>query len=204
MDLLQLIFGEKIFILTTFLVKVIFYFKKIKYGQNFICKGFPVLKITKPESVTIKNNITFVGKVDLRTRENGKIVFEDNSGVENSRLVSAREGKVILGQYSQILADSLICGGGNIIIGKRSIIGPRARIDSSKHVINEIAGFQDKKFTHSDVVIEDDCWVGINSVINSGITLKTKTIIGSNAVVTKSTEPNSRNVGIPAKKLNEK
>ena len=115
--------------------------------------------------------------------------------------VSAREGKIILGQYSEILPDCLIAGGANIIIGKRCIIGARNSIGSSKHVVNETTSFQDKKFTHSDVVIEDDCWTGINSVINSGITLKTKTIIGANAVVTKNTEPNSINVGVPAKKI---
>jgi len=38
-------------------------------------------------------------------------------------------------------------------------------------------------------------------VINCGITLKAKTIIGANAVVTKNTEPNSINVGVPAKKI---
>jgi len=201
MNLLQFIFGEKIFIITTFLVKVIFYFKKIKYGKNFVSKGFPIFKITNPESITIKDNVTFIGKVDLRTRENGKIIFENNSLIENSRLVSAREGKIILGQYSEILPDCLIAGGANIIIGKRCIIGARNSIGSSKHVVNETTSFQDKKFTHSDVVIEDDCWTGINSVINSGITLKTKTIIGANAVVTKNTEPNSINVGVPAKKI---
>ena len=201
MNLLQFIFGEKIFIITTFLVKIIFYFKKIKYGKNFVSKGFPIFRITNPESITIKDNVTFIGKVYLRTRENGKIIFENNSLIENSRLVSAREGKIILGQYSEILPDCLIAGGANIIIGKRCIIGARNSIGSSKHVVNETTSFQDKKFTHSDVVIEDDCWTGINSVINSGITLKTKTIIGANAVVTKNTEPNSINVGVPAKKI---
>jgi acetyltransferase-like isoleucine patch superfamily enzyme len=201
MNLLQFIFGEKIFIITTFLVKAIFNFKKIKYGKNFVCKGFPVFKITNPESITIKDNVTFVGKVDLRTRENGKIILENNSLIESSRLVSAREGKIILGQDSQILTDCLIAGGANVIIGKRCIIGVRTVISSSKHIVNENTSFQDKKFIHSDVVIEDDCWTGVNSSINCGINLKAKTIIGANAVVTKNTDFNSTNVGVPAKKI---
>ena len=148
-----------------------------------------------------KDNVTFVGKVDLRTRENGKIILENNSLIESSRLVSAREGKIILGQDSQILTDCLIAGGANVIIGKRCIIGVRTVISSSKHIVNENTSFQDKKFIHSDVVIEDDCWTGVNSSINCGINLKAKTIIGANAVVTKNTDFNSTNVGVPAKKI---
>ena len=62
MNLLQFIFGEKIFIITTFLVKIIFYFKKIKYGKNFVSKGFPIFRITNPESITIKDNSTRVNR----------------------------------------------------------------------------------------------------------------------------------------------
>ena len=51
------------------------------------------------------------------------------------------------------------------------------------------------------MIIEDDCWTGINSVITKGVRLK-GSIIGANSVVTKDTEENSINVGSPSIKLN--
>jgi hypothetical protein len=49
------------------------------------------------------------------------------------------------------------------------------------------------------VTIGDDCWLGINSVVMSGITIGRGCIIGANSVVTKNLEPFSVVAGSPAK-----
>ena len=56
-------------------------------------------------------------------------------------------------------------------------------------------------FDHKKVIIEDDCWTGINSVITQGVTIKKGSIIGANSVVNKSTEEYSINVGAPSIKI---
>lgn len=49
------------------------------------------------------------------------------------------------------------------------------------------------------VVIEDDCWLGINVVICPGVTLGRGTVVGANSVVTSSTLPYSVVAGAPAR-----
>lgn len=49
------------------------------------------------------------------------------------------------------------------------------------------------------VVIEEDCWIGINSVIMPGVTIGKGSIVGSNSVVTKNIAPYSIAVGAPCK-----
>ena len=201
MNLLQLLFGDKIYLISTIIVKIIFLFRGVQYGKNFKSKGFPTLKLKGDKnSIIIKNNVTIIGNVDLRTRESGKIIFEDNSIIESSRLVAARECKLIVGEHSEILPDCIINGGANIIIGNRCTIGARNSINSSKHIVNDKTLFHEKKYTHSPVIIEENCWTGINVVVNSGLTIKKNSIIGANAVLTQSTEANSVYIGIPARK----
>ncbi len=50
-------------------------------------------------------------------------------------------------------------------------------------------------------VIEDDVWVGYNSTILSGITIKEGSIIAAGSLVTKDVEPYSIYAGAPAKKV---
>ncbi|MBC7617638.1 MAG: acyltransferase [Candidatus Saccharibacteria bacterium] len=49
------------------------------------------------------------------------------------------------------------------------------------------------------IVIEDDCWLGINVVICPGVTLGRGTVVGANSVVTNSTFPYSVVGGAPAR-----
>ncbi len=49
------------------------------------------------------------------------------------------------------------------------------------------------------IIIEDDVWIGANSIILKGVILKQGTIIAAGSVVTKSTDPFSLYAGNPAK-----
>jgi acetyltransferase-like isoleucine patch superfamily enzyme len=54
------------------------------------------------------------------------------------------------------------------------------------------------------IVIEDDVWIGTNSIILSGVTIAQGTIIAAGSVVTKSTEPYSIIGGNPAKLIKKR
>jgi acetyltransferase-like isoleucine patch superfamily enzyme len=53
----------------------------------------------------------------------------------------------------------------------------------------------------AEIVIEDDVWIGSGAVIMPGITIKKGTVVGANAVVTRSTEEYSIVFGVPARKV---
>ena len=48
------------------------------------------------------------------------------------------------------------------------------------------------------IVIEDDCWLGINVVVNPGVTVGRGCVIGANSVVTHDVEPYAVVAGAPA------
>ena len=53
----------------------------------------------------------------------------------------------------------------------------------------------------ADVVVEEDCWIGVNVTLMMGVTVRRGTTVAAGAVVTKSTAPYSIVGGIPAKHL---
>lgn len=53
-------------------------------------------------------------------------------------------------------------------------------------------------------IIEDDVWVGYNSTILSGVTIKEGSIIAAGSLVTRDVEPYSIYAGAPAKKVRDR
>lgn len=96
--------------------------------------------------------------------------------------------KLIIGNYCSISSGVLFILGGN-------------------HNLNMLSTFPFKYFffnqiesnTKGPIVVEDDVWIGTNSIILSGVTLSKGTIVAAGSVVTKSFKPYSIIGGNPAK-----
>jgi len=82
-----------------------------------------------------------------------------------------------------------------IIIGKNVWIAPNVGLITSNHNLGDLS----QHVSGEDIVIHDDCWIGMNSVILPGVELGEKTIVGAGAVVTKSfKDGHCILVGVPA------
>jgi maltose O-acetyltransferase len=57
---------------------------------------------------------------------------------------------------------------------------------------------------YEPVKIEDFCWIGPRAVVLQGVTLGTGTVVGANAVVTRSTQPWQVYAGIPARAIKKR
>ena len=53
----------------------------------------------------------------------------------------------------------------------------------------------------ADVVVEEDCWIGVNVTLLMGVTIRRGTTVAAGAVVSKSTAPYSVVGGVPAKHI---
>jgi len=72
-------------------------------------------------------------------------------------------------------------GAGYIYIGNYVRIATNVGILSSNHDL-----YDHNKHHHKPIMIQDYCWIGMNSVILAGVELGTRTIVAAGAVVTKS------------------
>lgn len=81
-----------------------------------------------------------------------------------------------------------------VYFGNHVAIGPDVKIITSWH---ETTNFNIVKAL--PIIIEDNVWITMNSIILPGVTIGKNSIIGAGSIVTKSIPPNSLAAGNPAK-----
>lgn len=87
-----------------------------------------------------------------------------------------------------------------IVIGKGTWIAKNSGFITSNHDLEDLSQHVQGK----DIVIGDNCWIGMNVVILPGVKLGNHTIVGAGAIVTHSFEEgNCVIAGNPAKKIRD-
>ncbi|MDB5288275.1 MAG: hypothetical protein JWR05_3224 [Mucilaginibacter sp.] len=116
--------------------------------------------------------------------------------------------EIIIGNDVLIQKDCHIGAINKILIGNNVLLASKVYISDHAHgEINsdafKIPPAKRKLFSKGPVIIEDNVWVGEGVVVLAGVTIGENSIIGANAVVTKSIPKNSVAVGNPAKVIRE-
>ena len=177
----------------------------VKVDNDAKFAKLPLLNIKGRAENIIIGKAIILGEIDLRNRENGKIILEDDCKIEgNCRFVSARNGTIKIGKGSTITTGAIINGGADVNIGQNCIFGSRVIINANDHIFKKNILIKEQGFIHKDIIIGDDCWFGANVAVNKGVKISSGSVIGTFSLVTKDTEPNSINFGIPTKKVGDR
>lgn len=89
--------------------------------------------------------------------------------------------------------------GGRLIIGKNVMMAPEVTILTLKHNYHrKDIPMKEQGFTDSEVVIEDDVWIGFGVIVLPGVRLGKGSIVGAGSVVTKDVDPYTIVGGVPA------
>lgn len=85
------------------------------------------------------------------------------------------------------------------MIGNNSMLGPSVKLVVNHEVTKKSKKLKDGKIDRSNITIGEDCWIGANSVIVSGVNISNGAIIGANSFVNKDIPAYSIAIGSPAK-----
>jgi galactoside O-acetyltransferase len=136
------------------------------------------------------------------------ITLGDNFRSNRALYMYANDGGLLeVGDNCSINTNvQLGASGGRLVIGNDVMIASNVVIRVANHNIWRDFPVREQPLSHNfgEVHVEDDVWIGANSVITSGVTLRVGTVVGAGAVVTKSTEPYSIVAGVPARKIGER
>jgi len=88
----------------------------------------------------------------------------------------------------------------HIEIGSNVLIGANARIwDTDHHALDYMERRLGSKGDPAPVIIEDDVWLGADSVVLKGVRIGARSVVAARAVVTKNVPSDVIVAGVPAK-----
>ena len=163
---------------------------KIKImGTNFSVKKLVCLAIYYGFATYLPDSYSFFGGSFANRLRVGlcKRIFKECGSIQTiNRKVRFGSGKnVVIGDGSGIGANTVIPS--SIIIGNNVILSRNCFILNRNHRFEDTKipivkqGFKEDKLT----IIEDDCWIGMNSLLTPGRHIRKGTIVGMGSVLTK-------------------
>jgi len=127
-----------------------------------------------------------------------KFEIGKESIIEDFCTINNGVGDVFIGDESRIGLSNVIIG--PVKIGNSVILAQNIVVSGLNHTYEEInIPIRFQKVSTSPIVIEDEVWIGANSVITSGITIGKHSVIAAGAIVTKDIPAYSIAVGNPAR-----
>jgi acetyltransferase-like isoleucine patch superfamily enzyme len=121
--------------------------------------------------------------------------FGQGSSIYDSALVL---GEVKVGINTWIGPFTILDGSGGLTIGDHCSISAGVQIYSHDSVRWAISGGKET-YEYGQTVIEDNCYIGPNTVIARGARIGTGSVVGANSYVDKSWPKGSKIVGNPAR-----
>ena len=181
---------------------------------------YPKLSVHHTANLDVRGNLTYssgcgIGEgANLIIPENTSLVLGDDCYI--GRYVELGPGrKIEIGSYTSIQDRCIFVG--DVTVGRYCLFSLNVLISSGRHYFDLMPSWlikdQDKMLASDEklmeqhsklVVIEDDCWLGVNVVVMSGVTIGKGAVVGANSVVTKDVEPYTVVAGVPAKPIKKR
>lgn len=155
-------------------------FKRV--GKN--CSIRPILNMTTPQNISLGDDVSM-----------GIFCWLDTNTSINKHPSLIIGNRVHIGAYSMVIAANKVLVGNNVVMSERVTILDHYHgyEDVNKPVIDQPI------ISKGQIKIDDDCFLGINSVILGSVKIGRHVVIGANSVVTHDVPSYSVAAGSPAK-----
>ena len=111
-------------------------------------------------------------------------------------------GDVIIGDHCTIGISNVIIA--PVTIGSNVILAQHVCLSGLNHGYEDIhTPINQQKCTTAEIIIEDECWIGANSVVVAGVTIGKHSVVAGGSVVVKDVPPFSIVAGNPAKLIRQ-
>lgn len=131
-----------------------------------------------------------------------KFSLGDYSVIESFACINNAVGDVMIGDHTRIGLHNTIIG--PVEIGSHVNLAQGITVTALNHNFDDTEKRIDEQgVSTKPVTIEDDVWIGANSVILPGVTIGNHCVVAAGAVVTKDVPPHSLVAGVPAKVIKQ-
>lgn len=175
--------------------------------------------LARMHGVVIGKGCKFYGLPIISRAQNSNIVIGDRVvlcsdsrytalGVNHPVILrTLREGAELNIGDDSGLSGSSICAAVNITIGKKALIGANVLLfDTDFHAkspVNRRYCKEMEKIAAKPLVVEDNVFIGANSIITKGVNIGCNSIVGAGSVVVKAVAESKIVAGNPAKEIGD-
>jgi acetyltransferase-like isoleucine patch superfamily enzyme len=158
----------------------------------------------------ISSNAHISSLSDLETSSKGsKLIIGDHCMIDSfvKMKFAGGLGDIVIGNNCYINSGTVIYNGHGIVLGNWVLIAANCTLAASNHEFKlKDKTVYDQRFKPSKggIIIEDDVWIGCNSIILDGAILRKGAIIGAGSLVNKEIESYGIYAGNPLKKIGER
>jgi len=115
-----------------------------------------------------------------------------------------KKAEVFIGSRTTVGFNTFIYASSKITIGKDCMIAPFVYIVDSDHGTDKKIFMNKQSNVSNPIQIGSDVWIGVRSVILSGVSIGDGAVIAAGSVVSKDVPPYAIVGGVPAKILGER
>jgi acetyltransferase-like isoleucine patch superfamily enzyme len=134
--------------------------------------------------------------------QGGQIVVGHDTRLDIGVVLRAYGGFISIGDHCSVNPYCVLYGKGGLKIGNGVRIASHSVIVAANHRFEDAHELIYRQGEYAvGIIIEDDVWIGAGAKILDGVTIRTGTVVGAGAVVTRSTEAWSVVAGAPARKI---
>lgn len=173
-------------------------------GARFRADGLPRVLLDQTARIEIGSDVEFRSGVELRAHGNARITVDSDVRIDRGvRILASNTAHIRIGRGCRIGLYSVLNGGDDIHIDNDSLISGFVYLQTSQHRFDDkTVAIARQGYKHAPVKIESGAWLAAHVVVMPGCTIGSRTVVGSNAVVTRSVPPEMIVGGVPARSLN--
>lgn len=139
---------------------------KVKYREN--------IKISPTKRISLLSI--------FRITKKGKITFKRGLGVKKGTQIAVNGGNIYIGRGVNFNYNCMCVSYKSIKIGDNCSFGPNVCIYDHDHAFNSNGKIKGH-FKSSEIIIENNVWVGANSVILRGSYIGENSVVGAGSII---------------------
>jgi len=129
-------------------------------------------------------------------------VLGNDSTIEDFSTINNGVGDVLIGERVRIGMSNVLIG--PVTIGNDVMLAQNIVLSGLNHGYEDVNTVPHKQpVTKKKITLEDEVWIGANSVVVAGVTIGKHSVIAAGSVVTKNIPPYSVAVGNPARVIKQ-
>lgn len=156
-----------------------------------------------PSDIAAGARISPLALIEESTR-GSRLVIADGAFVDAFVAIKfvGGTGDIVIGEESYLNAGTVLYSGNGITLGKYVMVASNCTFAPTNHAFErrDVPMIRQRFMpSRGGILVEDDVWIGANSVILDGAVLRRGCIVGANSVVSGELAPFSINFGSPAR-----